>query len=100
MAAELSEKHGWIDSSVVTRTKAILQSAGLPITLNNIFIDSTSEYDSRLKELSAEKFIDFMSMDKKVADGQLSLVVLKGQLGNCAITDAFEVGKLRSVVEE
>ena len=35
-------------------------------------------YRSKLNSLDSATFLDLMSMDKKVADGQLSLVLLEG----------------------
>ena len=48
--------------------------------------------------LKGEKFIDLMSMDKKVANGQLSLILLEGQLGSSIITNKFDAAALKEVV--
>ena len=40
--------------------------------------------------MSAEQFRSFMSVDKKVEDGKLRLVLLKGPLGNCVVTGDFD----------
>jgi 3-dehydroquinate synthetase len=41
-----------------------------------------------------------MAMDKKVANGQLNLVLLQGELGKCVITNKFDAIKLDEVVSE
>jgi len=94
MAAELSARHGWVRPDIVTRTRKLLQSAGVPTTLMN-------EYAPKIeKKLTVDAFIDLMSMDKKVANGQLSLVLLQGELGSCVITNEFKPDLLRQVVQE
>ena len=47
---------------------------------------------------AGDKFIDLMSMDKKVANGQLSLILLEGQLGTSVITNKFDAAALKEVV--
>lgn len=50
--------------------------------------------------ITADAFLDIMSVDKKVSDGRLSLVLLKGALGGCVITEDYDVNLLRAVVED
>ena len=100
MAAELSLKHGWVDPEVARRTTNLLIAAGLPTTLKNAHAPSTSAYASLLSALTPDAFVDLMSMDKKVANGQLSLVLLKGVLGSCVITNEFKPALLQEVVKE
>ena len=100
MAAELSKRHGWIDEDIVTRTKALLEAAALPTTLYNPHVTPSAEYDKLRKALSKSSFINLMSMDKKVANGQLSLVLLEGCLGKCVITNKFNTDLLDEVVSE
>jgi len=40
------------------------------------------------------------TMDKKVADGQLSLVLLEKELGGCTITSKFNPVLMASIVEK
>ena len=54
----------------------------------------------RVQALSSRRFLDLMSMDKKVADGQLSLILLQGALGSSVITNKFDVAKLQGVVDD
>ena len=45
-------------------------------------------------------FNKLMSLDKKVADGQLRLILLQGELGNCKFTGEFDTGALQETIEE
>ena len=100
MAAELSSRHGWIDRSIVERTETLLCAAGLPTTLHNPHTTPSAQYTKLLKGLDSRYFIDLMSMDKKVANGQLSLVMLQGPLGSSVVTNKFDVSLLEQVVSE
>ena len=88
MAAVMSEKMGWIDNSLKERIVGILESADLPVKLPK---------DSPMK---VETFNKLMSLDKKVADGQLRLILLKGELGNCVFTGDFDVDALQATIDE
>ena len=88
---------------MATRIKQILIRAQLPINLHNkhsIAEIGTVEYEKKLKQLTSSYFLELMSMDKKVNDGLLSLILLKGNVGNCIITEAFNNDLLTNVVEE
>ena len=100
MAADLSVLHGWIDEDIAERTRALLQKANLPTSLHNVHTKNTEENRKMRNRLTKAHFIQLMSMDKKVADGKLSLVMLKGKLGDCIITDEFDTHKLDRVVAE
>ncbi|KAK4412609.1 3-dehydroquinate synthase, chloroplastic [Sesamum alatum] len=76
MAAEMSYRLGWIDGSIVNRLKNILRRAKLPITPP--------------PTMTVEMFKSGMAVDKKVADGLLRFVLLKGPLGSCVFTGSFE----------
>jgi 3-dehydroquinate synthase len=62
MAAELSRRLGWLSTKDVARVESVLRSAGLPVVG---------------PVLSAERYLDLMSHDKKVVAGNLRLVLLK-----------------------
>ncbi len=83
MAAELSEAMGWIDSETTTRIRTIIQESNLPTTAP--------------KELSVEQFIALMSVDKKVLDGELRLVLMR-QLGNSTIEEGIPIETLKSML--
>ena len=41
-----------------------------------------------------------MSVDKKVANGKLRLILLKGELGNCVFTGDFDEEKMKETIDE
>ena len=88
MAATMSEKMGWIDDKLKQRIYDILESADLPVKLPK---DSP---------MTVEIFNKLMSLDKKVADGQLRLILLKGELGGCRFTGDFDVNAMQETIEE
>jgi len=74
MAADLSCRLGWLDSADVERTKMILKRAHLP-TLPPA-------------GMTADRFRELMSVDKKVLAGNIRLVLLK-RIGEAVVTEAF-----------
>ncbi|MFW5451005.1 MAG: 3-dehydroquinate synthase [Methylophagaceae bacterium] len=84
MAADLSQRMGWIDGDVVNRICKILISAGLPITTPD--------------EMSVDRFTGLMAVDKKVQDGRIRLVLLKG-IGKAIISDDYDKAKLVETLE-
>lgn len=82
MAADLSMRLGWLTPSEVSRVRRILELAGLPILPP--------------AHLSADEFLRHMAVDKKVKDGQMRLVLLKG-LGNAVVSTA-PADKLRETL--
>lgn len=102
MAAQMSYELGWIDSKLCDRIKDLTVRAGLPVTIDNPYTREDlgeEEYNKRLNSLTPEYFLELMSMDKKVADGQLSLVLLEGSLGTSLITKDYSREKLKEIVE-
>lgn len=88
MAASMSARMGWIDSDMTQRIYKILESAKLPVELPP---DSP---------MSRERFLKLMSVDKKVANGQLRLILLKGDLGNCVFTGDFDEQAMIETIDE
>ena len=82
MAADLSQRMGWISIEDLERTKKIIQRAKLPIVCPKIPLD---------------EFLAFMSHDKKVLNGQLRLILLK-QLGQAVITKDFDVELMKQAI--
>jgi len=80
MAARLSHDLGWLDPASLSRIEALTAAAGLPTVPP--------------QELSADRFEALMAVDKKVMDGQLRLVLLRG-IGEAVITSDFEHAGLR-----
>jgi len=84
MAAKLSNALGWIPENDVSRTKELLLKCELPV--------------SAPKDMSAEKFLELMSVDKKVLDGSLRLVLLKS-IGHAVVTSDFDPNCLNTLLE-
>ncbi|KAB2057695.1 hypothetical protein ES319_A11G184700v1 [Gossypium barbadense] len=76
MAVDMSYRLGWIDSSIVKRVDDILLRAKLPT--------------APPETMTVEMFKSVMAVDKKVADGLLRLILLKGPLGNCVFTGEYD----------
>ncbi len=75
MACEMSRKLGWIDDKLVNRSRKLIEAAGLPACPPS--------------NMSADDFLKYMSVDKKVLDGSLRLVLLKG-CGQAVVTEEFD----------
>eukprot|EP00877_Chromochloris_zofingiensis_P004279 jgi/Chrzof1/13852/Cz08g15020.t1 len=80
MAADMSVRLGWIDSSILERTRSLLLRANLPVDVP--------------EGMTVDMFKQLMAVDKKVLAGQLRLVLLKGPLGGCVVTGDFDPTKL------
>jgi 3-dehydroquinate synthase len=72
MAAELSQRLGWLTGAEVERTAAIIASAGLPLTAP--------------VDMGVEDFLARMRLDKKNVDERLRLILLE-TLGRAVIHD-------------
>ena len=48
--------------------------------------------------MTAAQFRDTMAVDKKVQDGKLRLVLLRGPLGGCTITGDFAIEALEQTL--
>lgn len=84
MAAELSQEHGWISHSDVKSIRDLLKKANLPV--------------EPPKEINAESFSKLMSIDKKVQDGVLHLILMKS-LGESFISSDFDKEALKKVLD-
>ncbi|KAI7738786.1 hypothetical protein M8C21_021083 [Ambrosia artemisiifolia] len=76
MAVDMSYRLGWIDESIVERVHNILKQAKLPT--------------SPPEMMTVDMFRSVMAVDKKVADGLLRLILLKGPLGGCVFTGDYD----------
>lgn len=74
MAADLSCTMGWLSSEDVARAKGLIAQCGLPIAAP--------------QAMKAGDFLELMSVDKKVLDGSLRLVLLKS-IGEAVVTSNF-----------
>ncbi|WP_456375241.1 3-dehydroquinate synthase [Thiolapillus sp.] len=79
MAARMSRLLGWLSAEEEARISALIDAAGLPV---------------RPPDLTPERFMELMAVDKKVMAGQLRLVLLKG-IGNALISSDFSPDVLR-----
>jgi 3-dehydroquinate synthase len=84
MAARLSEKMGWFSADDVKQVRDLLASANLPV-------DPPAE-------MTADQFMSLMSIDKKVMDGVLRLVLMKS-LGESVVTADYDKDALIAVLE-
>lgn len=82
MAADLSQRMGWISAEDLTRTKNIIQRANLPIVCPQIPLDD---------------FLAYMAHDKKVLNGQLRLVLMQA-VGQAIITRTFDVELMKQAI--
>ncbi|MEX0615768.1 MAG: 3-dehydroquinate synthase, partial [Methylophaga sp.] len=84
MAADLSQRLGWLDVTTVARIKVVLTSAGLPVTVPS--------------EMTAGRFMDLMAVDKKVQDGAIRLILLKA-IGQAVISDDYPPAQLAATLD-
>ena len=85
MAADMSERLGWIDESVTARTLALLKKFNLPVDVPEC--------------MTVETFEKLMAVDKKAANGKLRLILLKGDLGGCVFTADFDKQTLAETLD-
>lgn len=103
MAAELSCRLGLIPLALRDRAISLIRKAGLPITMTNqetVTEVGSAKYSELMTALPTARFLDLMSMDKKVYNGQLNLVLLQGDLGTSVVTDKFDAKELENVVQD
>ncbi len=70
MAADASQRMGWLNHADVARTRALIRAARLPDVA---------------PELGVQRYLDFMGHDKKVESGKMRFVLLK-KLGEAIVT--------------
>jgi 3-dehydroquinate synthase len=80
MAAAMSVRLGWMEQAECDRIRTLLQRARLPV--------------DPPPEISGERFIELMSVDKKVLNGELRLVLLRG-IGEALVTADYPLEILR-----
>ena len=85
MAATLSHKRGWLTDGEKRRIVEIIKRTGLPVKPPS--------------ELTPERFKELMSVDKKVLDGHLRLVLPQG-IGKSVITGNFNQNDLDATLNE
>ncbi|MEW8538287.1 MAG: 3-dehydroquinate synthase [Candidatus Thiodiazotropha endolucinida] len=85
MAADLSRREGWISEQSCDRIYRLIERAKLPI--------------EPPVELSVDRFLELMAVDKKVLDGRLRLVLLK-EIGSSLVTDDFKMHNLNETLSQ
>ncbi|MDH5360807.1 MAG: 3-dehydroquinate synthase [Gammaproteobacteria bacterium] len=83
MAADLSQRMGWLSEHDVERVDDIIDKAGLPTRAP--------------ASMSNEQYMDLMAVDKKVEAGRIRLVLLK-QLGEALVTEDFDHSLLQQTL--
>ena len=83
MAADLSQRLGWLSAQDVVRVRKLFERAGLPVIA---------------PKLGAEKYLQLMGLDKKVADGKIRFVLLKS-LGHAVMTSDVPQALLEQTLE-
>lgn len=83
MAADLSQRMGWLSEHDVERVDDIIDKAGLPTRAP--------------ASMTSERFMELMAVDKKVEAGKIRLVLLK-QLGEAVVTEAFDHSLLQQTL--
>ncbi len=83
MAAELSQRLGWISAQDVTRIRNLLERAGLPVSG---------------PALGTSKYLQLMGLDKKVVGGKMRFVLLRG-LGHAVVSADVPEFVLRQTLE-
>ncbi len=83
MAADLSQRHGWIPLDIKQRSVALLQKARLPV--------------QSPEKMTVEQYMDIMAIDKKVDRGVIKFVLLKA-LGEAIVTSDYDPSKLKQTL--
>jgi 3-dehydroquinate synthase len=83
MAAHLSKLMGWLQDEEFNRIIKLLKEAKLP---------------TDPPKISEDKYMELMSMDKKVVDGQIRLVLQKG-IGDAVITSDYDKKHLKITLQ-
>jgi 3-dehydroquinate synthase len=84
LAARFSHRLGWLGLEDIERIIRIFKAANLP---------------TDPPDIGVEKYLDLMGMDKKVIDGKIRLVLLKG-IGSSVVTSDYEPALLREVLSQ
>jgi 3-dehydroquinate synthase len=83
MAAALSVRLGWLGESEQLRIERLFAKAGLPV--------------AGPKDLPVSSYLDLMSHDKKVVDGKLRLVLLKG-IGHAVVASDIDADLVAAAI--
>jgi 3-dehydroquinate synthase len=78
LAAQMSQRMGWLTADEVARIARLFRVANLPV---------------EAPALGVEKYLDLMGLDKKVADGKIRLILLQA-IGKAVMTGDYPQEKL------
>ena len=84
MAADLSCRMGWITATDVVRIEQLFKAADLPVKPPS--------------DMTPDRFSELMSIDKKVMDGKLRLVLMQ-RIGQAIVTDQFDQAALMQTLQ-
>lgn len=82
MAADLSQRLGWLNDAEIERIKTIFDAAKLPVAA---------------PDLGCQRYLELMGMDKKVVDGKIRLILQQG-IGKSVITSDYDADLLRKTL--
>jgi 3-dehydroquinate synthase len=82
LAADLSHRMGWLKEADVARIARLFRAANLP---------------TQAPALGAERYLDLMGLDKKVADGKIRFILLQG-IGKAVMTGDFPADALQQTL--
>ncbi len=82
MASDMSRRLGWISEELDQRVQDLIRRSRLPVVPP--------------AGMTVDEFKSYMAVDKKVQDGTIRLILLKGELGECVITGDYD----RSVLDQ
>ncbi len=85
IAADLSHRFGWLQAEELARIETVLARAGLPVRAP--------------AAMTPERFMAFMSLDKKVQSGRLRLVLLE-RIGAAVVSDDIDQTPLTETLEQ
>jgi 3-dehydroquinate synthase len=83
MAADLSQRLGWISAQDVVRIRSLFERARLP---------------TAAPDLGADKYLELMGLDKKVEGGKMRFVLLR-QIGSAVVSSDVPEELLRQTLE-
>ncbi len=84
LAADLSKRMDWLSQQDIIRIQNIFKAAQLPVNAPNLGVD---------------KYLDLMSMDKKVEDGKIRLI-LQQAIGKSVITSDYDADLLKQTLTQ
>lgn len=85
LAANMSQRLGWMDAASVARIEAILQAMNLPTRIP--------------QDVTTERMLELMKVDKKVQAGKVRLILMKG-IGEALLVDDYPADVLQQTLVE